>query len=141
MKRHVNGFTLIELLVVIAIIGILATVAVSSYKNYTIKSHFTEVIDATSSYKIAVEQCYPATVSGCGAGSGGVPAPITAGATGSALASLAVSAAGVITATASSNFGLSGQTYTLTPTVSAQTGGSNVLIWTAGGTCVAAGYC
>ena len=149
MKRPITfmfGFTLIELLVVIAIIGILATIAVPAYNTYTAKSHFTEVINATSPYKIAVEQCYqaagaPATVSGCGAGSGGVPAAITAGATGSALTSVAVSTAGVITATASTNFGLASQTYILTPTVSSQTGGSNILIWAASGTCTAAGYC
>jgi len=149
MKRFIksiSGFTLIELLVVIAIIAILATIAVPSYQNYTRRAHFSEVVTATSPFKVAVEQCYqaagsPAAVTGCGAGAGGVPAAITAGATGSALGSLTVTDAGQITATASTNFGLNGETFVLTPTVSAQTGGQNILIWAKTGTCSAAGYC
>jgi type IV pilus assembly protein PilA len=146
MIRHQRGFTLIELMIVVAIIAILSAVAVPSYQNYTKRARFSEVIQATGPYKISVEECYqaagsPATITACGAGTNGVPAAITAGGANSALGALTVASTGVITATDSTNFGLSGETYILTPTVTAQTGGGNVLIWTASGTCSAAGYC
>ena len=41
MKKS-NGFSLIELLVVIAILGILASVAVTSYRNYIVRADRTE---------------------------------------------------------------------------------------------------
>ncbi len=57
MKKTQQGFTLIELMIVIAIIGILASVALPAYSNYTNKAAFSEVVLATSAVKANVEIC------------------------------------------------------------------------------------
>jgi len=54
--RH-SGFTLIEILIVIALIGILTTLALPSYRSYTQKTKFSEVVMAVTPYKIAIETC------------------------------------------------------------------------------------
>jgi type IV pilus assembly protein PilA len=59
MKKgfSVAGFSLIELMIVVAIIAVLAAVAIPSYQNYTLKAKFTEVVQAVSPFKLAVESC------------------------------------------------------------------------------------
>ena len=136
MRNVQQGFTLIELMIVVAIIGILAAVAVPAYSNYTNKAKFSEVVSMTGGLKTAVETCVAdgscvtgTTVTGVTSGTGDIPnLPAAVG----NLASMAISTAGVITATAIATGGLGGQTYILTPTISATDGR---VTWGKTGTC------
>jgi type IV pilus assembly protein PilA len=128
MKSVQKGFTLIELMIVVAIIGILAAIAMPAYQNYTLKAKFSEVVQSTAAIKTGIELCVqdgtcfdPAgpTVINVAFGGGNGLIPQTPGAT-NLLASVAVTAAGVITATATANGGLASETYILTPTPDAQ---------------------
>ena len=73
MNKIKNAFTLIELMIVVAIIGILASVALPAYQNYTDKAKYTEVVMAIAPIKTQLSAC--AQVGDCvTAGSAGAAA-------------------------------------------------------------------
>jgi type IV pilus assembly protein PilA len=146
LRARTSGFTLIELLVVIAIIGILAAVAVPSYLDYAKRAKYSEVVNATAPFKVAVETCYitRGNLTDCDSGAYGVPAAITGG--DGYLGGLSV-ADGVITAYGdNTSFGLDSGTgteydFVLTPSIPGTAGKGASLTWAASGTCQGVGLC
>lgn len=55
--RAIKAFSLIELMIVIAIVGVLATVAIPTYKSYTRKAYYSEVIAAATPFTTAISAC------------------------------------------------------------------------------------
>jgi type IV pilus assembly protein PilA len=58
LKQVQKGFTLIELMIVIAIIGILASIAIPAYQNYTIRSQVTEGLSLADGWKTSISEYY-----------------------------------------------------------------------------------
>ncbi|GLS15496.1 pilin [Hydrogenophaga electricum] len=138
MKRSLQqGFTLIELMIVVAIIGILAAVALPAYQDYTKRAKVSEVILAASACRTAVTETAQSTATLPGANGYGCESST---AVSQYVASVATSAAGVITVTAQGiATDVDGQTIVLTPYAGATgttaiTAGSGVGQWVCSGT-------
>ena len=141
IQKAQQGFTLIELMIVVAIIGILASVALPSYQNYTKKAKFSEAIVATSALKIAVELCINslATKAGCTGGSNGIPADITAG---TGVVKTLTTENGAISVVPNIINGIvEADTYVLTPTYSTTAASGAGITWAVTGGCVTKGIC
>ncbi len=54
MQGMRNGFTLIELMIVVAIMGILASMAISTYQTYTIRAQVSEALSMAAGAKTPV---------------------------------------------------------------------------------------
>ncbi len=150
METIQKGFTLIELMIVVAIIGILAAVAIPSYQTYTKKAKFSEVVQAITPFKLAVEECVMDSTCISGTAIVGVNSvsgfPSNAGSSGY-VASVTVDDAGVISSTATTILDVTGSAaakFILKPSLSnTGVGGSDKVIWSTdpSSTCLAAGLC
>lgn len=125
-----QGFSLIELMIVVAIIGILSTIAIPVYQNYTQRARFAEVIAATEPFKTAISLALQQGVPMTELSNNNHAIPPSPTATKN-LANLQVEN-GIITATATQL--ASSNTYILKPNADGS-------IWTISGTCVKAGLC
>lgn len=123
---------MIELMIVIAVFGILASIAIPEYLNYTARAKFSEVIAATNKYKTAISICAQSNggipVSGeCTqfSANGIPPAPASSAYLDSLSLNVTSQNEVIVTATATDGNGLKGQTYRLYGNYS-----DNRLVWT-----------
>ena len=135
MKKIQSGFTLIELMIVVAIIGILAAIAIPQYQNYIARTQASEGLVLASAAKTAVAEY--ANVKGAFPATDAVAGALIDAMAGKYVASVVVTASGLITATFDGAVGctsacedshakIAGKTLILTPSGA----GGGAITWT-----------
>ena len=114
-----SGFSLMELMIVIAIISILVALALPSYSQYTKRAQYTDIIQASRPYKLAVTLCFHQshTLDNCQGGQHGIPADTNTPPS-KTIATITTQPGGIIAITPSSEKGFTQHdTYILTPSL------------------------
>ena len=73
--RQQSGFNLVELIIAMCIVAILASVAISAMRDYTLRARISEVVLATSDCKNSVAEAFPVRDSAPDAGKWGCEKP------------------------------------------------------------------
>ena len=58
MNKNQRGFTLIELMIVVAVIGILSSIAIPAYQDYTIRAQISEGIVLAGAARVALMEYF-----------------------------------------------------------------------------------